>query len=129
MGRALFNLVENAIKYSLADTRVDIVLCVKTGGNSINAVGCINPSPRIAEIIVMDEGYGISAANLPRIFDPYTRFSSPVTDAEKVTTQTPTGHGLGLRLVKTVVEVHRGSILYKSVPGEGSVFTIKLPCE
>jgi CHASE2 domain-containing sensor protein/signal transduction histidine kinase len=129
MSRALFNLVENAIKYSPRDTHIEIALRV----NPDAGLGV-----RVAEIVVADQGYGISAANLPRIFDAYTRFSAPVQpthaspnlDAQAIRLAKDAGsqgHGLGLRLVKTVVELHKGTIRCESTPGLGTTFVIALP--
>lgn len=125
MDRALFNLIENAIKYSPNHTRIEISLNLRLREQSdIQA----RKSRRYAEIIIKDEGYGISAENLPRIFDPYTRFTSPAQESQPAIIS-PTGHGLGLRLVKTVIELHHGVIACESMPGHGTVFTIELPDE
>jgi two-component system nitrogen regulation sensor histidine kinase NtrY len=67
-----------------------------------------------AIIVFSDNGPGIPAANLPRIFDPYF-------------TTRRTGTGLGLALVKSIVLMHRGTIEVDSPAGRGAVFTITLP--
>lgn len=127
MARALFNLIENAIKYSPPQTLVTIALRVKADPSPGVAAGKLIPKYSTAEICITDEGYGISEANLPRIFDRYTRFSTPTSEGDGAVEQVQAGHGLGLRLVKTVVDLHKGTIQCKSRPGEGSVFTIELP--
>jgi two-component system phosphate regulon sensor histidine kinase PhoR len=68
---------------------------------------------------VEDEGAGIPEASLPRIFDRYYRVSRPDSAAR--------GLGLGLALVKSLVEAHGGAVRVESTPGVGSRFTVSLP--
>ena len=103
--RAFVNLLSNAIKYSDSGTRVSVV------------VSADQDSARVA---VVDQGRGIPAEDLPRLFDPYFRSS----DASLVRQR---GAGLGLRFTKTVAERHGGSISVDSTPGVGSTFVIELP--
>ena len=72
------------------------------------------------EISVTDRGIGIAAADQARIFDPFYR--APDVVAAQIQ-----GAGLGLSLVKRIVEAHAGRITLKSAPGEGSTFTVSLP--
>jgi signal transduction histidine kinase len=65
---------------------------------------------------VIDSGIGIAEEHVPLIFDAFYR-------ADKTTK----GSGLGLFIVKTIVDAHRGSIDVKSIPGSGSTFAITLP--
>ena len=67
---------------------------------------------------VRDTGPGIPADELPRIFDRLFRGD---------TSRTERGLGLGLSLVKAVVEAHGGTVGVESEPGRGSVFTVRLP--
>lgn len=67
-----------------------------------------------ARLEVIDRGRGIAAADLERIFDPFF-----TTKAK--------GSGLGLAVVKKVVEAHRGELRVASTPGEGSTFTVLIP--
>jgi signal transduction histidine kinase len=101
--RALFNLLENAIKYSACGTRVSV------------QVGC-SEGWLVCEII--DQGKGISAQELPELFSQYRRFSSA---------QGIDGVGLGLSMVKAVVDRHGGRIECRSVVGEGTCFSLQLP--
>ena len=71
-------------------------------------------------IAVKDQGVGIEAANLEAIFDKFTRIANPLSDIVG-------GSGLGLYLVKRIVEIHDGSISVASTPGKGSTFTVTLP--
>jgi len=70
---------------------------------------------------VKDTGYGISENSLPHIFDKFYR----VTDNEEV--QDVMGSGLGLPLVKEIVEIHGGTIEVQSVLSKGSTFSVNLP--
>ncbi|MFU2930153.1 CHASE2 domain-containing protein [Pseudomonas paraeruginosa] len=101
--RALFNLLENAVKYSSAGSRVSLGIHLDGDGLSC----------RIA-----DQGRGIAAEELPRLFGQYQRFASAEGSA---------GLGLGLAMVKTVIDRHGGRITCESQVGQGTTFEIRLP--
>src|SRR5688572_930315 len=101
--QALANLVDNAIKYTPRDGRVD--------------VSAIAESDAVV-IRVADTGPGISDQDLPRIFDRLYRGDQ---------SRTTRGLGLGLSLVRAYVEAQGGSVSVKSSPGKGSTFEIRLP--
>lgn len=103
--RALVNLVENAVNYTPAEGTVTI----RTQAQDGNA---------IAE--VSDTGIGISAEELPHIFDRFFRSAN----AKSIYTG---GTGLGLAMVKKIIDMHNGHIEVTSVPGEGTTFRIQLP--
>ena len=71
-------------------------------------------------ITIEDRGPGISAADLPHIFEPFFR-GRAATDAQIQ------GSGLGLALVKHIVEAHGGAIEVDSAPAQGSTFRLLLP--
>ena len=71
-------------------------------------------------IIIEDRGLGIAAVDLPHIFEPFYR-SADVTSAQIH------GSGLGLSLVKHIIEAHGGRINVESSVGRGSTFTLHLP--
>jgi signal transduction histidine kinase len=99
--RAIFNLLENAIKYSPRETRVSLnVRCVE---------GWLMCD-------VVDQGKGIGAEELPELFSQYRRFSS----AHGVD-----GIGLGLSMVKAVVDRHDGQIGCHSEVGKGTTFSLR----
>jgi len=101
--QAVANLVDNAIKYTPSGGRVEIV--------ATRAEGEILLSVR-------DSGIGITADELPRIWDRLYR-------GDKSRSQR--GLGLGLSLVKAVVQAHHGRVEASSVPGGGSIFSLSLP--
>jgi two-component system phosphate regulon sensor histidine kinase PhoR len=71
-------------------------------------------------IEVQDTGIGINEMDLVRVFDPFYR----VDEARSSNTG---GTGLGLGIVKRIVELHRGSVEAESVFGQGSLFRIQIP--
>ncbi|UNM20122.1 CHASE2 domain-containing protein [Pseudomonas sp. ArH3a] len=101
--RALFNVLENAIKYSPSGTTVTL-----SHGSAQGWLEC-----RIS-----DQGPGIAPEDLPELFSQYRRFDSA---------QGSEGLGLGLTMVKAVIERHGGRILCESELGKGSTFTLQLP--
>jgi len=105
--RALGNLVDNAIKYTPAGGKVELSLLAGEGEQE-------------ARIVVRDTGIGIDSADAARIFDPFVRL-----DAAR--SRDAGGAGLGLALVRAIVEAHGGTIAVDSAPGAGSRFTISLP--
>ncbi|MBV7494829.1 CHASE2 domain-containing protein [Pseudomonas sp. NPDC086112] len=101
--RALFNLLENAIKYSPAGSRISVRVSYAEGW-------------LLCEIA--DQGRGIAVDELPELFSQYRRFTSA---------HGSDGLGLGLSMVKAVVDRHGGRISCRSVVGQGSTFSIQLP--
>jgi signal transduction histidine kinase len=101
--QALANLVDNAVKYTPRGGRVDLAAASEPGAVVIR---------------VSDTGPGISAQDLPRIFDRLYR-----GDQSRATR----GLGLGLSLVRASVEAQGGSVSVRSTPGSGSTFEIRLP--
>jgi signal transduction histidine kinase len=102
--RAIVNVVENALKYS------------PDGGQ---VVVCASQDGRAVVIVVRDPGIGIPAAELQRIFDPYSRASNARDRF--------VGTGLGLASARSLVESAGGSIAVASVEGDGTTVTIRLP--
>lgn len=106
---ALGNLVGNAVTYSPPDTRITI------SASRVEEHGRV-----LVDLAVADQGIGIAADKLTRIFERFYR----VDDARSRATG---GTGLGLSIVKHVATGHGGSIRVWSVPGTGSTFTLRLP--
>ncbi|AZY47697.1 histidine kinase [Bordetella avium] len=103
--RALANLLDNAIKYSPRDSRIQC----SVGQDDLYWV-----------IRIQDEGPGIAAEDMERVFQPFSRMGAAI-DADAG------GAGLGLAFVRTVAERHQGRAWVTSAPGQGSTFLFKLP--
>ena len=104
LSRVCENLFSNAIKYSTVARRVWITL---------------NNHPGMVELTVKDEGAGISNEDIPHLFSKYSRVASVPTAGEPST-------GLGLSIVKRILDELNGSIACESEPGKGSLFTVVL---
>lgn len=101
----LFNLIDNAIKFSRPGSHIGV------------------SSRREADRVILevsDEGRGISADFVEAVFEPFERGE----EAQRVTAQ---GMGLGLYIVKKLVEAHGGEVQLRTTPGEGSTFAIIIP--
>ncbi|HOY64840.1 MAG TPA: sensor histidine kinase, partial [bacterium] len=85
-------------------------------GGTIRIDGLV--SKGLVKISVSDDGIGISAEDLPRIFDLFYRGTASRREE---------GMGMGLAVVKTVADSHGWEIRAASEPGKGSVFTIEIP--
>jgi two-component system phosphate regulon sensor histidine kinase PhoR len=104
--RLFENLIENALKYAASGKRVDVGV----------QQTC---SPEIA-VTVRDHGPGIAPEHLGRLTERFYRVDVGLSRSEG-------GTGLGLALVKHIVNRHRGRLTIESTPGEGSTFTVHLP--
>jgi two-component system phosphate regulon sensor histidine kinase PhoR len=108
--RIFENLVENALKYGAAGQRVDVVLANATSANG---------EPE-AQVSVRDYGPGIAPEHLPRLTERFYRVDVRESRAQG-------GTGLGLALVKHILNRHRGRLSIESAPGAGATFIIHLP--
>ncbi|MCK8438040.1 two-component sensor histidine kinase [Streptomyces sp. D2-8] len=109
LAAALGNLVENAVNYSPARTRVGIA------ARSVNA-----PGGDHIEIAVTDQGIGISDKDKERIFERFYR-------VDPARSRATGGTGLGLAIVKHVAASHGGEVSVWSAENQGSTFTLRLP--
>ncbi|WP_329134949.1 ATP-binding protein [Streptomyces sp. NBC_01476] len=109
LAAALGNLVENAVNYSPARTRVGIA------GRRIAATG-----GDLIEISVTDQGIGISEKDRDRVFERFYR-------VDPARSRATGGTGLGLSIVKHVAASHGGEVTVWSAEGQGSTFTLRLP--
>ena len=105
ISEAIINLIDNAIKYS--DNKKEIKIITGTDYN-------------FAYVEVSDKGIGISSEDQKKIFDKFFRVSTGLVHNAK-------GTGLGLTLVKHIMEAHNGKISLKSRLGEGSTFILLFP--
>ena len=103
LDHAITNLLSNAVKYSGHSRRVDVRIGLDAGR---------------ARVSVRDYGIGIDAAELPQLFGRYFRAGNA---------KGLSGTGIGLNLVKGLVELHGGTVRVESVLGQGSTFTVDLP--
>jgi two-component system, OmpR family, phosphate regulon sensor histidine kinase PhoR len=108
--RVFENLVENALKYAASGKRVDIALSVGEGPDG----------KREARIAVRDRGPGIAPEHLPRLTERFYRVDVSESRAQG-------GTGLGLALVKHILNRHGGRLTIESSPGQGATFTVHLP--
>jgi signal transduction histidine kinase len=100
--QVIYNLLTNAIKYSRPETRIRI--------------GAFQ-SAHFAQVFIADRGQGIPADQISRVFDRYFRVDS----------RRSSGLGLGLDIVKQIVQQHGGTVGVRSQEGRGSIFRFSLP--
>jgi len=103
--QAVVNLLDNAIKYSVADSGISVTAAIKE---------------QEIVISVKDEGTGIEEKHLPRLFERFYR-------VDYARSRDMGGTGLGLAIVKHIAIAHGGSVSVESIPGHGSTFHIHLP--
>jgi signal transduction histidine kinase len=105
--QAITNLIDNAIKYS---------------GEAKNILVRAFAENQYLIITIKDFGVGIRKEEIDKVFERFYRGGDTLTRTVK-------GSGLGLTLVKQIVEVHRGNVNVESEPGKGSTFSIRLPLQ
>ncbi len=105
MEKVMFNLLGNAFQFTSAGGEISVE---------------VEADDQQVQIRVRDTGVGIPAQSLPYIFDRFHQ-------ADASSTRDKEGTGIGLSLVKELVELHRGTISAESVAGEGACFTVSLP--
>jgi signal transduction histidine kinase len=105
IARSLLNLVNNAVKYSSTEKFLSVNLYRTNGA---------------VKIEVIDHGIGIPPGEHSKIFEKFYRAGDPLVHNTK-------GSGLGLSLVRHIVQAHGGEVSVESAPGKGSKFTIALP--
>lgn len=105
LSNVIYNLIENAIKYSKDDPEITISTVNKKGGIILD---------------ISDKGIGINKENQQRVFEKFFR-------AETGDIHNTKGYGLGLSYVKLIIEKHNGTVTFKSKENVGSTFSIFLP--
>ncbi|HWF92623.1 MAG TPA: HAMP domain-containing sensor histidine kinase [Terriglobales bacterium] len=107
ISRSLLNLVNNALKYSPDHKYIGVNLTRRNGS---------------VQLQVVDHGMGIPREEQSKIFEKFYRVGDPMVNNTR-------GSGLGLSLVRHIVQAHGGTVTVESAPGEGSKFTITLPVD
>ncbi|MEN0062569.1 MAG: HAMP domain-containing sensor histidine kinase [Myxococcota bacterium] len=105
IGQVLDNLLSNAAKYGATGPFAEVR---------------VQSTEDFVEIVVSDRGLGIRAKDLPFVFDDFFRSQDPNVRRRK-------GTGIGLAIVRYIVEAHGGTIDVHSTPGQGATFTVRLP--
>ncbi|HXQ39212.1 MAG TPA: HAMP domain-containing sensor histidine kinase, partial [Anaerolineales bacterium] len=105
--QAIYNLVENALKYTPEGGEITIQL---------------QTSPSALTFAVQDSGIGIPKSDLPRLFEKFYRGTNREALAQR-------GTGLGLAIVKSIAERHGGKVWVESDLGKGSTFHLQVPLE
>lgn len=105
VGQVISNLMSNALKYSAEDLPIDVEVAASEDGGGL--------------IRVTDQGIGISPEDKPQLFEPFRRLGSSSRAAP--------GIGLGLYMVRKIVDAHGGSIDVDSAAGDRTTFTVRLP--
>ena len=108
LGQALQNLAANALRHTPRGGRLELVARREAGN---------------VRITIRDTGSGIPPEHLPHVFDRFYK-----ADAARAATERPSGSGLGLSIVKAIVERHGGTASASNAPDGGARFEISLPC-
>jgi two-component system heavy metal sensor histidine kinase CusS len=103
--RTLSNLIANAIYYTHSGCKVGLLA---------------KPGDHYTEVLVCDNGIGIDSGELPKIFDRFYR-------ADKARAKNTQGTGLGLSLVKSIMELHNGAVTINSKIGQGTTVILRFP--
>ncbi len=128
MLQVFYNLIDNAYKYSGGSRRIEIFLYLgQEGRKAERQEGKVEDKRNKEEVGfvvvgVRDFGLGIPERDLPRIFERFYR-------GDRLRTEGIKGSGIGLTIVKRIVEAHHGQIQVESEIGKGSVFTVHLPID
>ena len=104
LGRLVWILLDNALKYTTAPGRIDVTLSQAAGGTTL---------------LVRDSGMGISPADLPHVFERFYRADPSRSQVE--------GSGLGLSIAKWIAEIHRADLSVESEERRGTVFRVVFP--
>ncbi len=105
LGMVLSNLIQNALRHTHDDGHVQVTIDIRN---------------HAAEMVVSDNGIGIPLESQPQLFERFYRI-----DASR--NRHTGGHGLGLAICKSLVEIHHGTIACESKPGEGTRFIMRFP--
>jgi signal transduction histidine kinase len=111
VSQVVVNLLSNALRYTSEGDSIRVTVATEKGSGPLNQYLLVS---------VSDTGQGISEEEVPHIFDRYYQGSQPKEKRSG-------GSGIGLTVVKELVEAHKGKVWVESVPGKGSTFFFTLP--
>ncbi|WP_242046404.1 ATP-binding response regulator, partial [Calothrix anomala] len=115
--QVLINLLNNAVKFTPEGGRITLEVTYQ----KLTQAAEMTSAQNFIRIAVIDTGIGIAPKNLNKLFQPFIQIDSALNRQYN-------GTGLGLVLVKRLVEIHGGKVGVTSEPGVGSCFTLDLPC-
>ncbi|MEY2979359.1 MAG: response regulator [Prochlorotrichaceae cyanobacterium] len=126
--QVLINLLTNAVKFTPEKGQITVEVIYPSPANAIVIPSDseakqpgLSPSSPLLRIAVIDNGIGIHPVKAKQLFRPFVQIDNSLNRQN-------VGTGLGLALVKRIVEMHGGSVGLTSEEGKGSCFTIDLPC-
>ena len=115
------NLLDNAVKFTPKGGRVTVELCEEEAmADGDEGLVLLAPTRRVVSVRVRDTGVGIPAHERRRVFDPFYQI-------DQSSTREVGGAGLGLSIVKRIVEAHQGTIDVEDNEPQGAVFVVSLP--
>lgn len=118
MRQVLVNLLANAVKFTPEQGQIRLSVS-RTSPSLVKSQNSQNGDT--LQIVIRDTGIGIASENISQLFEPFIQIDSSLDRQYE-------GTGLGLSLVKRIVELHGGEVSVSSEVGVGSCFTVELPC-
>ncbi|WP_310419520.1 GAF domain-containing protein [Chamaesiphon sp. OTE_8_metabat_110] len=118
--QVLINLLSNAVKFTPAGGSITLDVRLTERGLTPPAIDPTTPSPWQIVFSIIDTGIGIAPENIPKLFQSFVQIDSSLS-------RQYAGTGLGLALVKRIVEMHGGTVSVQSQVDRGSCFTVSLP--
>ncbi len=117
--QVLINLLNNAVKFTPESGQITLTVSLQQQISNSNPDSSLPPS--YLRIAILDTGIGIAPEHLNKLFQPFIQIDSALNRQYQ-------GTGLGLALVKRIVELHGGQVGVTSTVGVGSCFSLDLPC-
>jgi CheY-like chemotaxis protein len=119
--QVLINLLSNAVKFTPEGGRITLEVSYTRASPLVENIQPSHETTNYLRIDVIDTGIGIDPQNIGKLFQPFIQIDSALNRQYQ-------GTGLGLALVKSIVEMHGGKVELTSQVGVGSCFTVLLPC-